>query len=328
MLCLGLDLAQNDDVWIGTSTSNLRRGHGVVLATRLKPADQPQYVGHIEVPTAIDGQIEQPRVQTGLQRDTSGGSEEKCLKSLIHSGAFASSTGIIPLLEIAKQELPHVVAVDTLFTTSRYQKGKLKIRACQRIALFVASSLLQLYETPWLLQPKLCEQIALIRSTDGQVIPTLFIQQTLPVSPTGLPGASVDDATDLIFIRNEWVFGLGLFLIELCLGETIATLKKPEDSSIVGMLPQLVEFRTAQRLMDDVYQVAGSRYGDAVYQCIHCDFGRRKYDLRDEAFCKAIFKNVVTLLEEDVLHSPHGQNAGFTHVSSPFPTFDADPIFL
>lgn len=193
---------------------------------------------------------------------------------------------------------------------------------------FVASSLLQLYETPLLLRPKLCEQIALIRSTDGQVIPTLFIQRSLPVSPTGLPGAIPDDATDLISIRNESVFGLGLFLIELCLVETIAKLKKPEDSSIVGMMPQLVECRAAQRLMDDVYQVAGPRFGDAVYQCIHCDFGRRKYDLRDEAFCKAIFKDVVTLLQEDVLHSPHGQTAGCTHVSSPFPTFDADPIFL
>lgn len=133
---------------------------------------------------------------------------------------------------------------------------------------------------------------------------------------------------DLVFIRNEWVFALGLFLIELCLGETIATLKKPEDSSIVGMLPQLVECQTAHLLMDKVYQVAGPRYRDAVYQCLHCDFGQRKYDLRDEAFWKAMFKDVVTLLQEDVLHSPHGQNAGFAHVSSPFPTFDADPIFL
>lgn len=122
VLCLGLDLVQSDDAWIGKSTGSLRRGQGVVLATRSKPADQPQYVGHIEVPATIDGQIEQARVQTGLQRDTLDGSDEKCLKSLIHSGAFASSTGINPLLKIAKQELPHVIAVDTLFTSSRYTR--------------------------------------------------------------------------------------------------------------------------------------------------------------------------------------------------------------
>lgn len=136
-LHLGLNLAQSDDAWIDKSTSSLRRGHGVVLATRSEPVDEPQYVGHIEVPATIDVQIEQPRVQTVLQRDTSGGSDEECIKSLIHSGAFASSTGIITLLELATQELPHVVAVDTLFTTSRYQKGELKIRACQKIALLL-----------------------------------------------------------------------------------------------------------------------------------------------------------------------------------------------
>lgn len=65
----------------------------------------------------------------------------------------------------------------------------------------------------------------------------------------------------------------------------------------------LLTFSDADRLVDQVYDQAGKRYGDAVRRCIRCGrFDRRDASLEDDAFRRTVFDNVIAVLEEDVKH--------------------------
>jgi hypothetical protein len=46
----------------------------------------------------------------------------------------------------------------------------------------------------------------------------------------------------------------------------------------------LTDYLTARRLVNDVYDEGGGRYGDTVRQCIYGVFGQRKVSLDVEAF--------------------------------------------
>jgi hypothetical protein len=161
-------------------------------------------------------------------------------------------------------------------------------------------NLLRLYSTPWLQDQIYWNGIGLIQGNDGGMIDMPFISKEL-VPSIGVSGQPLSaDPVSLACIRNEWVYALGVFLIELCLGKSISQLQEPNDEIPGGMLPFLTEFRTASRLIEAVEDQAGLRYGAAVRRCIRCDFDERVYSLDDEGFCKAVYKGVVACLEDDI----------------------------
>ena len=57
---------------------------------------------------------------------------------------------------------------------------------------------------------------------------------------------------------------------------------------------------TATRLMEAVYNEAGTLYGDAVRRCLHCEFDQRNTSLEDDAFRQAVYDGVVATLEDNV----------------------------
>lgn len=140
----------------------------------------------------------------------------------------------------------------------------------------------------------------MIKSHDGGMIDLPLISKELVPNATvsGQPPAA--DPISLACIRNEWVYALGIFLIELCLGKSISQLREPDDEIPGGKLPFLTEFRTASRLIDAVEDQSGVRYGAAVRRCIRCDFDEKVFSLDDESFCKAVYKGVVACLEDDI----------------------------
>ena len=130
--------------------------------------------------------------------------------------------------------------------------------------------------------------------------PLISKRLLVQTSSTASRRAHFSDPISLLRVRNECIFALGIFLIELCLGRPITELKEPQDEIPGGMLQFLVEFRTATRLVNVVYDEAGKRYGDVVRRCIYCDFDQREYDLDNNEFCQAVYEGVVAPLEEDV----------------------------
>ncbi|KAM0721369.1 hypothetical protein Q7P37_002293 [Cladosporium fusiforme] len=303
VLCLGLQLTSNGaSSSIPSKDRELKLGHHVVLATK-SPLTTPletEYVADGELSITVTGNTAVCISQMPVRNPSNG----KCLTALIQRGVVANSSSIIASLALPRENEPRIVPVRSLLPSldDRQESGKLRKRARSKIALLVASSLLQLYNTPWLLAPTFWEQITLIRSNDGLVIPTLLLGIALDPAvriPSRTPFA---DPMNMKHIRNDWVYGLGIFLIELCLGETITQLCLPEDDPAKGALPRLTEFNTAIRLIENVIEEYGAspRYVKAVDRCIRCDFDERRYDLNSESFCRKVFTYIVDLLREDV----------------------------
>ena len=179
--------------------------------------------------------------------------------------------------------------------TSGQQNRNTKLTRKERLqlALTLASTVLQLHKTPWLSERWGKKDI-------------LFLNGNVPyVSRTflgaGQPPAQVLDAPSksLPVVRNETIFALGVILIELCLGSALEEMRSPEDLSEDGTPNALTDYLTARRMINEVYDEGGGRYGDAVRRCVHCEFDQRIASLDVEVFRKCFYQGVVQPLEDD-----------------------------
>jgi len=166
------------------------------------------------------------------------------------------------------------------------------------LALTVASSVLQLHKTPWLREDWDKNDIMIINGYTSNNCQQAYVSRSFsrmkledsrPVENQALP------------LRNVTLFALGKVLIELCLGQALEALRSPEDPvDASGKANLLTDWSTANRLTEAVYSEAGTRYGDAVRRCLHCEFDQRNTNLEDDAFRQAVYDGVVAPLEDDV----------------------------
>ena len=167
------------------------------------------------------------------------------------------------------------------------------------LALTIASSILQLYDTRWLneLWDRSCIMVDVGQPCNNRRFPRVFIRRAFPEEPEERP----EQALIPFVILNPVIYNLGLVLIEICLGRSLESFRNAEDPLDSNGRPNvLTNLSTAMRLMDHIYSVAGDRYGDAVRRCIRSDFDSRSTDLNEEAFRQAVYEKVVEPLEEDV----------------------------
>ena len=167
-----------------------------------------------------------------------------------------------------------------------------------RIALTVASSVLQLYKTPWLREDWNMHNILIDESADtyGDQV---YVSGDFPKVTVAKQAAQRQMMYHLV--RNETLFSLGILLIELCLGQPLGLLRTPEDPLNTNGVPDIfTDWSTTNRLLNSVYSEAGMRYGDATRRCIRCEFDERETTLDNDAFRQKFYDNVITLLEEDV----------------------------
>ncbi|EPE36148.1 hypothetical protein GLAREA_05486 [Glarea lozoyensis ATCC 20868] len=161
-------------------------------------------------------------------------------------------------------------------------------KAKKGLALTLAASVLQLRQTPWLDERWSTSDILFISGTKSP-----YISRTFKVLD---PETKDESIKHFSVIQNETIFSLGVSLIELCFGSSLEALREEED---VSLNPQLTAYMTARRLLSQVYEESGNRYGDAVRRCVNCEFDHRKPSLEVETFRDKFFSGVVVPLEED-----------------------------
>jgi hypothetical protein len=197
---------------------------------------------------------------------------------------------IYPISSPMDQTSRMATSLYTRLTGPRTSVAKLTRKERLQLALTLSASVLQLHKTPWLNERWTINDIQFLSGNPNPYISHTF-QGNHPEDDT------VSDTTkSLPIVRNETLFALGVSLIELCLGSSLASFRTDEDLSPD---PQLTNFMTARRLISDVYDEGGGRYGDAVRRCVHCEFDQRKASLDIEAFRTCFFQGVVVPLEED-----------------------------
>jgi hypothetical protein len=179
----------------------------------------------------------------------------------------------------------------------------LTLRDRLQLAVHTASSVLQLYETPWLPNAPGSGDIFFAVWGDCPYYGHAFVMAGSGSSPkdnSAQPPPSI--------IRSPTLLALGILLIEIIRGQTIDALRTAGEKAATsttsgsgsGLPDLLADYVTASRLLSDIYQ-ASSNYGSAVRRCIDAQFPRqKKLDLADEDFRQEVYSGVVALLEEDL----------------------------
>ena len=170
-----------------------------------------------------------------------------------------------------------------------------------KLAVILASSVLQLHETPWLDDNWGKDSIFFVKRPGKAIYDQPFVSQhfnrTTQTATTGTTPSAMSR-----IIRNQTLYALGVALIELWYGKTLVELHKDVDGPHNTGIPQvdsMTEYNTADRLVDELYSEAGGKYSDAVRRCIRCDFDRRASSLEDAQFQRAVYQGVVAQLKEN-----------------------------
>ncbi|KAF2182091.1 hypothetical protein K469DRAFT_691691 [Zopfia rhizophila CBS 207.26] len=171
-----------------------------------------------------------------------------------------------------------------------------------KIAVHLASSVLQLYKTPWLVEDWGKEDILFIHRPGASLYDHPFVScgfSHLRSSAEEMEWVSTGTSPYNV-IRNQTLFTLGILLIELWYGKSMDDLKTTDDTNNRGTPNDA--WCTANRLIKDneIRDNAGFLYAEAIERCIWCDFGQRETDLEDEKFQKIVYERVVALLQKNL----------------------------
>lgn len=168
-----------------------------------------------------------------------------------------------------------------------------------RLAASLASSTLRFHGS-WMRAHWRTKDIMLRPSEDGNNAPDFIYlaQQTPENADQPATPMSQQNSLSTHLIRNETLFPLGLALVELSLGQTIASLRKPEDDDPVDAVANL---KTALRNLQDVRNESGIVYEEVVDKCFFWP-SRKDIKFDDEDFQRTMFELIVLPLLEDLKH--------------------------
>lgn len=170
-----------------------------------------------------------------------------------------------------------------MLTTARYH-----------MATVLASSFLQLANTPWLPGSVFdLEEICLMdlkQRTLTTAIP--YIRRGFPAAAAGRTKPSTP------LIENDLVFALGVILIELAYQQPLANFKQPGDVDDQGNDYPHTDLLVATRLVKDLKSMEGEKYADAARNCVKCNFDVHDYSLDNAEFQEQFYTGVVLPLQE------------------------------
>lgn len=170
------------------------------------------------------------------------------------------------------------------------------------IAVTLASSLLQLYSSPWIGETWSKYDIYFLIAAEGSPRPILVDKPYITRRFTShSPQSSVISVSEQTG-RNastQSIQALGIMLLELCFGEAIED--QPIRSKYLGpdgRPNDMTDFCTAQHwLQHDALGEGGPEYSEAIRRCLFCAFGPKSTDLEDDELRSAIYSEVVEPLE-------------------------------
>ncbi|KAH9900378.1 hypothetical protein F4778DRAFT_138768 [Xylariomycetidae sp. FL2044] len=157
------------------------------------------------------------------------------------------------------------------------------------LAATVASSLLQLHDTPWIPDRLTSDNLYLFQRDGALDYDRIYVTRHLlpSVPPSAVPSTRA--------IKNLEVFSLGVLLIELILCEPLSSLCPGENEQSQGYTrthPLLVK-STVEDILYQVECAASDRYSDAVSSCLKCNFDCTNYSLDDAEFRDQVYSYVV-----------------------------------
>lgn len=212
----------------------------------------------------------------------------------------------------AQASLATPIRLESLLSDDRkpMKLGKLSKQQRLQIAVTLASTVLQLYESPWLSEnwskSDICFFFNGADSNKRPMISDPYVSRSFGVSGRPQPmKQGVEQNAEALrsdMIKNKTLFALGIVLIELCLNVSFEDLCSSPDNQYEEPRPQEITqvYQTALSQIDAVYTKWGDEYGYVVQRCLKCDFGTREsmLQLDFDAFRGCVYEGVLAPLEE------------------------------
>ncbi|OBT70027.1 hypothetical protein VE03_00654 [Pseudogymnoascus sp. 23342-1-I1] len=179
-----------------------------------------------------------------------------------------------------------------------------------KIALTLASTVLQLYDSPWIDSMWSGQDIQFLssQSTDSNEAPFIgpFVSTSFhgPTSPSKLrqPASTGSSLADDL-MPSKVLFALAVMLVELCLDKTLIEMRQLSPGEENGSQKSTVldDYKTAHDQLNAVFQKSGSNYGNVVQRCLKCEFTipPQQKRLSFENFRHLVYEGVVAPLEEN-----------------------------
>ena len=162
------------------------------------------------------------------------------------------------------------------------------------LATILASSVLQLADTPWLPDSSYALQQIFLMDLQQRHLTTAspYLQHRFPDPVTNQPTSTC------ALIDNELVFAFGVILIELAYGQPLSTFKLATDRDPQGNDYPHTNFQIALRLVKDLRKMEGEKYAQAAWRCVKCNFEARERSLDNADFQEQFYQGVVLPLQE------------------------------
>ncbi|KAE9372484.1 hypothetical protein N431DRAFT_483268 [Stipitochalara longipes BDJ] len=288
--------------------------------TREKKSSRVQFLTttktSMSAPTIVS--LDPPKVSAPLQSDVSTSVSlcwALCMATPAEKnlGHFlnASADEIALITTDATQESSKPFCLDMLLSKSAnpfYPKLSDKDRL--KIALTLASTVLQLYDSPWMDNVWSAQDIQFLSSKsadsfdapiNGPFVSTSFRKPTSLAKPQQLASSGSSLADSLI--PSKILFALAVMLVELCLDKTLVEMRQPSsgEETVAKKATLLDDYETAHDQLNAVYQKSGSNYGDVVQRCLKCafDITPKQKRLDFEKFRYLVYEGVVAPLEDN-----------------------------
>lgn len=171
-----------------------------------------------------------------------------------------------------------------------------------RLARQLSSAVLQFHASPMLKYSWCSNDIAFFGSdalTTNLASPHLSVQ--VSKSHKNAVKAEADSSTTpehdtLPYLRNPYLFGLGVVLIELARQAPLSAFREKREASN-GHENEFSDYIIANRVSKSLAPSLGPRYAKVVRKCIGCDFGEGTTDLNDPGLQAVFYRDVVCELE-------------------------------
>ncbi|PVH81580.1 hypothetical protein DL98DRAFT_587197 [Cadophora sp. DSE1049] len=178
---------------------------------------------------------------------------------------------------------------------------ELGLREKYELAVVLAMSVLQLHTTPWVDECWSNKDLyfAQKRSESSPALCACIQKSYDPPKVRAMSNPELTPVMSRPSVRNETIFALGVCLIELSLGQTLASFQEEGDLGPDGKRTILTDWMIANRVLKERIVVSeGDRYSRTVHRCINCAFELLDPSLESADFRQAFFDNAVMPLKD------------------------------
>ncbi|KAF4332065.1 hypothetical protein FBEOM_14144 [Fusarium beomiforme] len=160
-----------------------------------------------------------------------------------------------------------------------------------RLAWMIACGVPQMQGTPWVTDIPRSEDIYIAQKGGVHQFQHVFVLRHFPEYPRVNSSAST---------TNPFMLYLGILLIELILGQSIATVDSAQNQTLEPGLPRhILDYEAANNLLGRVMMTGGSGYYNAVERCLRSDM---QIGITGGSFCSQgdVISGILDPLEQDL----------------------------